>query len=51
MNIWNAAKQAAGNAYNATKNAANNAVMSVSKTIYAPPETPQFEENGKLSPN
>lgn len=32
------------------KNMANKAKMAVSNVIYAPPETEQFEENGKLSP-
>lgn len=32
------------------KNWANNQLMAGTKMIYPPPETDQFEENGKLSP-
>lgn len=37
--------------YDKAKNAANNVVMGASKKLYPPPETDQFEENGKLSPD
>ena len=33
------------------KNTANNIVMDVSKHIYDPPKTDQFEINGQLSPD
>ena len=37
--------------WDAAKNMANKVRMGASNYIYAPPETDQFEENGKLSPN
>ena len=37
--------------YDKAKNAANNALMGASKKLYPPPDTDQFEENGKLSPD
>lgn len=42
MSFFEGAKKLAGDAYNAAKNAGNKIVMDVSKTIYPPPETPQF---------
>lgn len=40
----------AEDAYNAVKNTGNNIVMDLSKAVYPPPETPQFQASGKLSP-
>lgn len=48
---YEATKSAAETAYNSTKNAANNLKLEAEKKLYPPPMTPQFVQNGKLSPD